>query len=273
MRILILISIILISYSLSAKKIVVLGATTTEIIAELESQKEVVACDSWSKDVEGMTNATDLGEFPKFDYNKIKSLNPDIIIVDAEISRFGVKEELDKLNLKVEYLPYIFSKKQIEKNIETIAKLVGKSTQYDKTRDMFRIKYAEYEVMLAMNSINSKVIYLDTDYNGGVVIAGNNTAPNAILKLAGNKLKIQQNDWQKITIEEINKLNPNVIFVSDKLVSSLGGSEKAIKFFASTNAGKKDKIAILESWELRNFGYKVSEILLKVMGTFNENGF
>ncbi len=273
MKIILLFLLILITYTLSAKKIIVLGVTTTEIISELDAQKEVIACDTWSKDIEGMTNATDLGEFPKFDFKKLKSLNPDIVIVDAEIAKFGVKEELDKLNLNVQYLPNIFTKKQIEKNIETIAKLVGKSTQYDKTRDMFRIKYAEYEVMLAMNSINSKVLFLDTDYNGGVVVAGNNTAPNEILKLAGNKLKLKQNDWQKITIEEINKLNPNVIFVSDELVSSLGGSEKAIKFFSTTNAGKKDKIAILESWEMRNFGYKVSEILLKVMGTFNENGF
>lgn len=273
MKFILFILIIFFTLNLSAKRIISLGLSSTEIITDLDSQKDIVGCDTWSKGVAGTEGAVDLGPLEKLNFDLIKQLKPDLIIVDAEFAKFGNKEKLNKTGFKITYLPNKFSKAQVELNIQTIAKNIGKETTWDKVRDDFRIKYAEFQMIKGMNSIKSKVIYLEHNYKGGMMIAGKNTAPYSIMKDAGNKLNLNINDWKTVTIEEINKLNPDVIIVTDKLVEALGGAEKAKKLFSQTKPGKEDKVIIIEDWELRNYGIYVADMLLKLMGTFNENKF
>jgi len=273
MKYLLIILLIIFSNTLSAKRIISLGLTPTEIITDLKYQSKIIGCDTWSKGITGTGMAVDLGPLEKIDFKLLKELKPDLIIVDAEFSKFGNKEKLNATGLKVHYLANKFSKNQVEENIKAIAKLIGKTGEIENSKERFRKKYAEYLEMKNNNKIKSKVIYLESNYKGSFMIAGNNTSPNAILKDAGNTLKLEIDDWKTITIEEINKLNPDVIIITDKLIKDLGGNEKTLKIFSKTKPGQNDKVIVIEDWEFRNYGIHVSDMLLKIMGTFNENGF
>lgn len=61
MKILLIISLFILTSSLQAKKIVSIGLSVTEIIAEFDAYDEIIACDNWSKKVLGTDKAIDLG--------------------------------------------------------------------------------------------------------------------------------------------------------------------------------------------------------------------
>lgn len=273
MKVLLIISLFILTSNLQAKRIVSIGLSVTEIIAEFDAYDEIIACDNWSKKVMGTEKAIDLGNIWNINFQKVKELKPDLIFIDGEYSYFGNSEKAEKLGLKVEYLPKIYSKSQIEKNIYFIAKKIGKESSWDKVRDNFRMHYTDFELAKLANKINSKVIYLDTDYKNGIVIAGEGTVPYAMLQDIGNKIKYKSKDWKSVDIKEINSINPDVILVSSKLVQSLGGNESAVKYFASTRAGKNDKIVVVDDWEFKSYSVNIAGALLKIMGIFNEDGF
>ena len=273
-KIILILLISLFSFSnLLAKRTITLGIASTEIAINYLESGELIGCDSWSKEIDAAKGAVDLGSIENISYDLIKELKPEIIIVDSEFAFFGNKEKLNSLGFKVHYLPSIFTKVQMEKNIETIAKLVGKANKYSEVKTEFRTKHSAFELAKTMNSLNSEIIYIERNYKGGLMIAGKSTTPNEILKQAGNKLNLKYDGWVDIDIKEIEKLNPEYIIITDKVVQQLGGNDKVIKFFENTNAGKEDKVVIIEDWELRSYGIYVSDFLLKIMGTFNENNF
>lgn len=273
-KIILLFLIIIFSFSnLYAKRTVTLGLASTEIALNFLDNGELIGCDSWSKSIDAAKGAVNLGSIENLDINLIKELKPEIIIVDAEFSYFGNKEKLNTLGIKVHYLPNVYTKKQVEKNIEEIASLVGKKNKYSDAITEFRTKHTAYELAKKMNAVNSEIIYLERNYKGGLMIAGKSTTPYEILKQAGSKIKLDYDGWVDIDIKAIEKLNPEFIIVTNKLVEQLGGNEKVIKYFENTSAAKEDKIVIIEDWELRSYGMYVSDFLLKIMGTFNKTNF
>lgn len=272
-NLLIIIIFIIFTLNVYSKKVITLGLTSTEISMQYLKDGELVACDTWSKGVQGTLGAVDLGLIQELKFDLIKDLNPDIIIIDPEFAFFGNKEKIDALGFKTYYLPSKYSKEQTLNDIEKIAGLVGKPNAYSDVKSEFKTKYAAFELIKKMNMIKSKAIYLESNYNGGLMIAGKNTCPYYLLKECGNKIKLEYSNWTTITKSEIEKIDADVIYLSNSALTALGGTENAIKFFENTKAGKSDKIIIIEDWKMKNHGIYVSDILLEIVGTFNNDGF
>jgi ABC-type hemin transport system substrate-binding protein len=270
----ILLSLLLLNnISLLAKRTITLGMTSTEIAVKFLDKTPILGCDSWSKGVNGALGAVDLGEIDKIDFNLIKELKPEIIIVDYEFSLFGNKEKLQELGIKFEILPNIYSKEQTIKNIEYIAKLTGKPNTFSQVVIDFKSSYSTYEVVKNINTLDKPTIYLDLDNQGNMIIAGKGTVSYEILKIAGNKINFEYNGWTKITKEQIEKLRVEFIIIPYKIIDKLGGNDKAIEFFKNTKSGKEDKVIVLEDWKLRNFGIYSADILLELVGTLNDSNF
>lgn len=270
---LLIILFVILSINAFSKKVITLGNAATGISLQFLGEGELVGCDSWSKVSDGALGAVDLGPLQDIKFDLIKELKPDLIIVDPEFALFGNKEKINALGIKTHYISNNYSKNQTLKDIEIIADLLGKKNAYSDVKSDFKTLYASYELVKKMNKVNSKIIYLESNYKGGLMIAGKNTCPHYLLKEVGNKLDIQYTNWVTISKEEIEKLNADVIFISNKAVESIGGTDVAIKFFANTKAGKDDKIVIIDDWKMRDHGLSVSNTLLEIIGVFNNNGF
>ena len=249
-NLLLLLLFIILTLNAYSKKVVTLGLTSTEISVQFLGEGELVACDTWSKGIKSTLGAVDLGHIKELKFELIKELNPDLIIIDPEFTYLGNKEKIDALGFKTYYLPSKYSKAQTMKDIEKIAGLVGKPTAYSNVKSDFKTQYASYELVKQMNRVNSKLIFIESNYKGGVMIAGKNTCPHYLLEEAGNTLKITYNDWVTVTKAEVEKIDADVIFLSNKALESLGGTEKALDFFKNTKAGKADKIIIIEDWKM-----------------------
>ncbi len=265
--------IFLINADLIAKRTITIGLTSTEIAVKFLSDNNLIACDKWSKGVEGALGAVDLGGIYNLDYKLIKELNPDIIIVDYEFSLFGNKEKLQELGFKLEILSNVYTKEQTIKNIERISKLVGKPNSYSDVVIDFKTKYTSFELVKSMNILKKSTVYLDMDPDGDVIIAGSGTTPYELLKIAGNKVKLDYTGWNKISKDEIEKLQVEFIIIPYMFIEKLGGNSNAIEFFKNTKSGKEDKIIVLEDWKLKNYGIYSADILLELVGTLNDKNF
>ncbi len=265
--------IFLINADLIAKRTITIGLTSTEIAVKFLSDNNLIACDKWSKGVEGALGAVDLGGIYNLDYKLIKELNPDIIIVDYEFSLFGNKEKLQELGFKLEILSNVYTKEQTIKNIERIAKLVGKPNSHSDVVIDFKTKYTSFELVKSMNILKKSTVYLDMDPDGDVIIAGSGTTPYELLKIAGNKVKLDYTGWNKISKDEIEKLQVEFIIIPYMFIEKLGGNSNAIEFFKNTKSGKEDKIIVLEDWKLKNYGIYSADILLELVGTLNDKNF
>lgn len=265
--------IFLINADLIANRTITIGLTSTEIAVKFLSDNNLIACDKWSKGVEGALGAVDLGGIYNLDYKLIKELNPDIIIVDYEFSLFGNKEKLQELGFKLEILSNVYTKEQTIKNIERIAKLVGKPNSYSDVVIDFKTKYTSFELVKSMNILKKSTVYLDMDPDGDVIIAGSGTTPYELLKIAGNKVKLDYTGWNKISKDEIEKLQVEFIIIPYMFIEKLGGNSNAIEFFKNTKSGKEDKIIVLEDWKLKNYGIYSADILLELVGTLNDKNF
>lgn len=141
---------------------------------------------------------------------KIKELNPDLIIANKEENTKEQLEELIQL-----YPVWISDIKNLDDALNMI-KSVGELTGTEKAADEIllniKLKFQELELKITQNV---SVAYLI--WQKPFMVAGGDTFINDMMKRAGLINVFQtQNRYPETTIEELNELKPDIILLSSE---------------------------------------------------------
>jgi len=118
-----------------------------------------------------------------------------------------------------------------------------------------------------------KVLFLYARGTGTMSVAGKGSSLDAMINLAGGKNAIQEfSDFKPYTTEALVQANPDIILLFDFGASSLGGEEAILKLpgMRITNAGKNDRILVMNASLLVNFSNRLPDAILELHRGFGK---
>ncbi len=199
------------------QRIISLVPSQTELLYDLGLRDEVVGITKFCiHPEEWFRSKTRVGGTKKYDFEKIKALQPDLII--------GNKEENEQEQIQALMKHYnvwmsdIYNLKDAYDMIMRVGTLVGKQQQATN----LKLKIESEFVPLwrgqgeDFSNVHSQIRTAYFIWNNPYMVAGNNTFINEMLKVCGFKNAFEIERYPEVNAKQIEEANPQVILLSSE---------------------------------------------------------
>ncbi|MCH6236742.1 ABC transporter substrate-binding protein [Cognataquiflexum rubidum] len=212
------------------KRIVSLVPSQTELLVDLGLRDRIVGVTKFCIHPKGLKKEkTVIGGTKNFHFDKIESLQPDLIIGNKEEN---YKEGIEKLAEKyLVWMSDIFTLEDAYRMILSIGELTDTSIQA--VQIVSQIK----DGLDKEFKLKGSAVYLI--WKDPLIAIGSNTFIDSMLEKGGFKNLINQSRYPEIDLEEIVKLNPEFLLLSSE---PFPFKEKHILFFQEKLPKTKIKI-------------------------------
>jgi iron complex transport system substrate-binding protein len=196
----------------SAKRIISLAPSITEILFALGLNEEIAGVTDFCDYPEAASNKPRIGGFIDPSIEKIVSLNPELIIGTRDGNRMETIHRLNDLGFSV----YVVNPKGIDgviKTIQNIGEIVGRVNQ---SREIIKkIMINKEDVVARTRSLRKPKVFFQVGY-APIVTVGKDTLADDLIRLAGGR-SISENEslnYPTYSIEAILSKAPEIIIVS-----------------------------------------------------------
>lgn len=196
------------------EKIITTAPSNTEILIGLGVGDKLVAVDTYSEGIEGLSEDVPRMDLNNPDAEAIIALEPDLIIASG-YNKIGTAEDpykaIVEAGIPVVYIPSSDSIEGIYKDIEFIASLVNEDKKGEEIISDMKEKIAKYEE-LGKTIKDKKKVYFEIGPAPSLFSFGKNTFLNEMLEVIGAENIFKDEDsWFAPTEEAILDANPDVI--------------------------------------------------------------
>jgi iron complex transport system substrate-binding protein len=186
---------------------------TDEILSALVPKKDIVLVTTFSSDP-SYSNITSfvkgIPAIQQANAEQILAAKPDLVLT-ASYTNQGVINQIEQAHIPVYEFNDFNSISDIERNIEVIGRLVGNEAGAQNL-----VHSMQEKIQAVEKAVKDEKKLKVLDYSSFGYAAGTSTTVNDIIVDAGGiNAAAQLQGWQKITDEEIVKLNPDVIIDAD----------------------------------------------------------
>ncbi len=203
------------------KRIISLVPSQTELLYDLGLRDEVVGItkfcvhpDEWFR------SKTRVGGTKKYNFEKIKALQPDLIIGNKEENE---KEQIEELMQHYNvWMSDIYTLKDALGMIASIGALVGKNEAATNLKLEIESKFHQFQTAISnTHSLISNVQHPTSAYfiwYKPYMVAGHNTFINQMLNVCGfeNVFTNRESRYPEITDEELINANPSIVLLSSE---------------------------------------------------------
>lgn len=202
------------TFEFSPKRIVSLVPSQTELLYELGLEEQIVGITKFCVHPNHFKSIKNIvGGTKKVNFEKIKALQPDIIIANKEENTKEIVEELSKTAAV-----WVTDIRTINDNFQMISdfgQLFNRRTESQKWNDKIKFALAEFESFIKEKPIQKAAYFI---WKNPYMVAGSDNYINEILKLNHFK-NIYENRGRYPEIE-INKIrlegDPDIVFLSSE---------------------------------------------------------
>lgn len=191
------------------KRIISIVPSQTELLWDLGIREELVGITKFCiHPKEVFETKTRVGGTKQLNIEKIRALNPDVIIGNKEENEQSQIETLQK-EFKV-WMSDIYTLDDALKSISKIGELVDKKTKAQEIASYIKTSFND------IPHFNKSVLYLI--WKNPYMATGNATFIGDVLKKLGlnNVIENPQGRYPELAIEEMKQLNPELIFLSSE---------------------------------------------------------
>ena len=248
----------IITIPINTERIVSLVPSQTELLVDLGLENKLVGVTKFCIHPKGLKQKkTIIGGTKKFDFEKIKELNPDLIIGNKEENYQEGIEELEK------QFPVWMSDIYNLTDAKTMIQEIGKITN-TKEKSIEIVNQIKQEETKLNDSDSKNALYFI--WRNPYMVAGSNNYINEMLKLNGYLNLCNSSDYSrypKLTEDEIKNINPETILLSSE---PFPFKEKHVEELKQLLPNTEIKIVDgeLYSW----YGSRI----IKALKLFNTNG-
>lgn len=191
------------------KRIISIVPSQSELLWDLGLREELIGITKFCIHPSKMfTSIERVGGTKKLNLDKIRTLNPDLIIGNKEENEQAQINELKKeFNV---WMSDIYTLNDAIQTIKSIGELVNKKDRAIDITNHIEVSFNK------LNKIDKTVLYLI--WKNPYMVAGKATFIGDILNRIGLKNVIEDSDarYPEITVEEIKKLKPELVFLSSE---------------------------------------------------------
>lgn len=191
------------------KRIISLVPSQTEFLYDIGLDKEVVGITKFCIHPNGWFKAkTRVGGTKTVDFDKIKALNPDLIIANKEENTQSEIEALQKL-----YTVYVSDIFTLDDSFQMMTDIGLMTNKVERTKRVIESIRSNF---VGLKQLNKKVLYLI--WREPFMVAGQNTFINHLLGRCGlqNAIVEKSSRYEELTPEQITSLNVDYIFLSSE---------------------------------------------------------
>lgn len=250
-------------------RIVSISGTTTEILCALGMENQIVGTDVTSTFPESIQKLPKVGHNRNMSAEAIIALKPTLVVGVTENTSPQLVEQLRAANIKVQ----MFDLESSPEGAKNLVRRVADSMQVaDKAEPICQKIDEDLKAKVALSK-EPKVLFIYARGAGTLMVAGEHTYPNSMVKLSGGKNAVSGfEDFKPLTAEALVAANPDVILMFDSGLQSLGGADGLMQIpgMAQTNAGKKKQVIEMDGQYLTGFGPRTGEAISTLSKKLNE---
>jgi ABC-type Fe3+-hydroxamate transport system substrate-binding protein len=201
------------SISFRPKRIISLVPSQTELLFDLGLDVEIIGLTKFCIHPENKIRTKEkVGGTKKLDLEKIIALNPDLIIGNKEENERSDIEALQQL-FPV-WMSDILTLDDAQKTIQQIGELVDRTPEAAYLNHLITAGFNDLQMLAAGKNIDRRVLYLI--WKNPYMASGQQTYINDIMTRIGLRNVIVGDRYPVLALEEINKLDANLILLSSE---------------------------------------------------------
>ena len=244
-------------------RVVALANGSAEIIASLGHLDILVGRDIAS-DVTSLESLEVVTSGHQIVAEKILSLNPDLVIIDALSGPSSALVALDRAGIRIVKISEAWKLDEIDRKVSEIAQAIGAVDDGKNLIAALQITTSSVKQIPAGTRI--AFLYL----RGGsaiYLIGGKGSGTDSLISAIGGVdagAQKFENPFTPMTAEAVATLNPDVFLVMSKGLESVGGIDGLVQLpgIAQTQAGKNRAIVAVDDSLLLSFGPRTYSLLV-----------
>lgn len=238
--------------SVAQERIVSAGSAVTELMLALGAEKQLVAVDVTSEVPDSLSLPT-IGYHRRLAAEGLLALNPTQLIGSDEMGPETALQQLRSAGIQVNIINSEATAQGLLNRIDHIAQLTKAddvTTQHLKETVQQQITALQAK----QPTTAKKVLFLLLHEGRAANVAGSNTVPDTIIRLAGAQNPAEMIvSYKPLSMESMIEMQPDMVLVSGRSLEKLGGTEavlKAVPMLAATPAGKNKNIVAIDGHAL-----------------------
>lgn len=241
-----------------ASRIVSVGGAITEIVYRLGLQDRLVAVDTTSQyPPDALTDNPDVGYLRALSAEGVLSTRPTLIIADAAAGPPPVLGQLRGAGVRLAVLRDDPTPGGVVYKIRAIARLAGRDAAGERLAAAFSADMGRLQTAIGNVRQRPKVLFLLNVGRGAAMAAGQDTAADAVIRLAGARNAVQGYDgYRPLSPEAAISAQPDFVLVTERTADLMGGSEAILtrRELAATPAGRNGALIVMDGLYLLGFG-------------------
>ncbi|MFD2940252.1 heme/hemin ABC transporter substrate-binding protein [Flavobacterium notoginsengisoli] len=247
------------------KRIITLGGAITETVAELGFEKQIIAVDVTSEYPQSIKKLPKVSKNRSVSAEGLMGYRPDLIIAPYGDVPYGVIQSLKGAGIRFVAVKQEYSVKGALQFIREVGTALGEKEKGNKLALETGKRIDKALQTVKLNKKKPEVLFIYARGTGTMTVAGKGSNMDAIIALAGGRNAIQEfNRYKTYSTEALVSANPDVLFLFDFGIESLGGTSGLLKMpgVAYTNAGKNKRIAVMDGPLMINFATRLDQAIL-----------
>ncbi|AFW02973.1 hemin receptor [Gluconobacter oxydans] len=248
----------------SASRIACIGGTITETLYRLGVANKIVAVDTTSTwPEEALKDKKSVGYMRAISSEGVLSVRPDLILAMNASGPADAMDQLVASGIPIVFVDSTSSPDAILERTRFLARAVGREEAGEEMCRDIQSHFNALKQWRAGHSGTPRVLFVMRMTNNRPLVAGQGTAADAVIRLAGGiNVGADLQGYKLLNTESLVTLRPDII-----LTMSQGGAEirQALLSdpgFSMTPAGRKKAIVEMEGERLLGFGPRTPEAAL-----------
>jgi iron complex transport system substrate-binding protein len=254
-----------------ASRILAIGGDVTEIIYALGADARLVGVDATSQfPPSALKEKANVGYMRALSTEGVISVGATLIIASERAGPPEVVKTLKTTSVPYVEVPDQYSPQGIAAKVRLIARAIGTEAEGDKVVGQIEQDFKDLAAGTQRITKPVKAMFVLGMQNGRITVAGQGTAANAIIELAGGKNVADAiNGYKPVTEEAIIELAPEVILIMRRSSGNDNHDTAQLlemKGVQSTPAGAAKRVIMMDALYLLGFGPRAPRAARELMG-------
>ncbi|MBQ4860547.1 ABC transporter substrate-binding protein [Pseudoalteromonas sp. MMG013] len=255
------------------QRVVVSGGSITEIIYALGEQDRIIGVDSTSVFPAIATKKAQVGYVRNINVEGVLSLNPDLLLGEADTGPDKVVKQLQDTGLKT----HIFSNNDnfhgIETKISQIAKLLNVEQKGQMLNTYIQADRQALKHILSQTQLKPNVLFVLSLKAGQPLVSGAGTSAHEVITAAGghNIAGAHFTGWKPLSTESAMAMNPDIIVTMGRHGANKSIDVSKITHFKYSNAVKNKQVFTFDGSYLLGMSPRTPQAVVELAKAIHAN--
>jgi iron complex transport system substrate-binding protein len=262
------------------QKIITIGSSISEIVCAMGLEGQIIGVDSNSNYPASLKSLPQLGYFRNLSIEGLLSLKPDLVLVSQDSGPPEVIQQIKKAGIRLYVISSQWGIFGLKQNIFLLGDILERQRPASELNDQVSKDWREQ--ILKVNQWRKeydrkwgkplKVLFLMAHVPGRLMVAGQQTAANAILQMMGVQNPIPFSGYKSLSAESALMANPHVILTTTQGLQTLGGTDRLWKLpeLSHSIAAKNQQVIAMDASYLLGFGPRLPHLMNELLLSFEK---